>query len=221
MPQNPLRALPKSESERLLKLVALEKRLRERGYRNIAGVDEVGRGPLAGPVIAAACLIDEGHFFPGINDSKLLTPNKRKALFQKLTSHLGVCYGIGIVEASVIDRVNILEATRMAMRDAISKLKIRPNHLLVDGLKLIVDGISSTMVIKGDSRCQTIAAASVIAKEVRDEIMVNYHELYPQYGFDQHKGYGTVKHQRALQEYGPCPIHRRTFAPVRHHGNAI
>lgn len=213
-PQKQSKALPKSELKRLKKLTELESANRSKGYQYLAGVDEAGRGPLAGPVVAAACCILEGVYFPGINDSKLLTPKVRKSLFEQLLTHDGVSYGIGIVEPAQIDRINILRASLEAMRIAISRLPFRPDCLLVDGLHSPTDEIYTLPIVKGDSLSQMIAAASIIAKETRDQIMIEYHSQYPEYGFADHKGYATSEHCLALAKYGPCPIHRRSFATV-------
>jgi ribonuclease HII len=210
----PTKPPPKCELRRLEKLTELETAARAKGYRCIAGVDEAGRGPLAGPVVAAACSIPQGLYFPGINDSKLLLPKKRKTLFEQITGHKKVHYGVGIVEHSVIDRINILQAALEAMRSAVKQLPVQPDCLLVDGAHCFTESIYSEPVIKGDSRSQMIAAASIIAKEMRDRIMVEYHKRYPEYGFDEHKGYPTEKHRKALAKYGPCPIHRLTFSSV-------
>ncbi|NGX53751.1 MAG: Ribonuclease HII [Chlamydiae bacterium] len=206
---------PNNEKKRLKKLVKFETEARKRGFERIAGVDEAGRGPLAGPVVAAACLISRGLFFEGINDSKLLTEKRRKALFLQITGHPNVQYGVGIVEPKVIDEINIYQATILAMHQAVEDLPELPDFLLVDAMPLAFRKLPGEIIIKGDMRSQSIAAASIIAKETRDEIMIEYHNRYPQYGFDQHKGYGTVKHKKALEEHGPCPIHRFSFAPVR------
>jgi ribonuclease HII len=207
----PSKALPKSERLRLAKLVEFESQARSTGYRWIAGVDEAGRGPLAGPVVAAACSIPEGVFFQGINDSKLLTAKIREKLFEQIVAREGVDYGIGIVEHTVIDQINIYQATLEAMRGAVRQLRIQPDYLLVDGLHLIVDGIAAMRIVNGDRRSQMIAAASVLAKVKRDHIMDTYHFDYPEYGFNTHKGYATEKHRCALAKFGPCPIHRRSF----------
>lgn len=217
MQPKPLRALPKNERERLAKLTELEIEARAKGYHSLAGVDEVGRGPLAGPVVAAACSIREGLFFSGINDSKQLTPLKREILFEQLRAHEGVRFGIGLVDHLEIDRINIYQSTLVAMREAVLKLPEKPDCLLVDGVRLNVEGIYSERIIKGDTLSQMIAAASIIAKVMRDQIMVNYHEQYPEYGFHEHKGYATKQHRLALAQHGPCPIHRKTFEPVAQH----
>lgn len=217
-----LKQCPKSEKKRLLKLVELEQKARSLGYSCIAGVDEAGRGPLAGPVVAAACILSDELFFPGINDSKLVPPLKREALYHTLTTHPQVYYGIGISEVSVIDEINILQATLKAMREAVSKLQARPDYLLVDGEKLVTEGgILAEKIVKGDQKSQSIAAASIIAKVVRDKMMQGYHLLFPEYGFNEHKGYGTEKHRAALKRYGPCAIHRKGFAPVAEYFAAI
>ena len=181
--------------------------------RILAGVDEAGRGPLAGPVVAAACIIDID--IPGINDSKKLTPVQRRHLFERLTSEEKVIYGVGIVDHTVIDEINILQATIRAMIEALDNLSTTPNFALVDGMAIPHPTIENEQVIKGDAKSLSIAAASIIAKETRDRIMCEYHERWPEYGFDKHKGYGTLKHRQAIEEFGPCPIHRTTFEPIR------
>ncbi len=205
----------KSELNRLKQLILPESQARSKGYHLVAGIDEAGRGPLAGPVVAAACMIEEGVFFVGINDSKLIAPKKRREIFEALTTSKSVRFGVGVVDHTEIDQINILQATLKAMRMAVERLSTQPDFLLVDGVHLDYHEIAAEKLIKGDQRSQMIAAASVIAKETRDEIMLNYHQEYPAYGFDQHKGYGTAKHREALLKFGPCPIHRRSFAPIR------
>lgn len=212
--QNPLRALQKSERKRLFKLLEFERCAQTKGFKRIAGIDEAGRGPLAGPVVAAVCLVGD-HLFSGINDSKLLNPSQRDLLFNQITSAPGVSYAIGIVESEEIDRINILQATIKAMREAVARLEQAPDYLLIDGMDLPFDQIVSEKVIHGDARSQSIAAASILAKVTRDRLMREYHELYPLYGFDQHKGYGTVKHLEAIEKHGPCPIHRLSFSPLK------
>ncbi len=194
----------------------LEQQAKAKGFRLIAGVDEAGRGPLAGPVVAAACVFKTHQFFPGINDSKLLTPVRRKVLYKELKHHPDLSFGIAVIEPSIIDEINILQATLRAMREAVLALPKRPDYLLIDGnIAIDVANIPAEAVIKGDQRSQVIAAASIIAKEVRDELMLKYHDRYPEYGFNAHKGYGTAMHREALEKFGPCPIHRRSFSPVR------
>lgn len=179
----------------------------------IAGVDEAGRGPLAGPVVAAAVILPEGLRIEGIRDSKVVPQKERESLFRQISiSAAGI--GIGVVDAVDIDRINILEATKRAMFEAVSALPLRPDMLLIDALSLPSLPIKQTPIIKGDATSAAIAAASIIAKVHRDEIMMRYHTLYPRYGFDRHKGYGTKAHLRSIKEYGPCPIHRKSFGGV-------
>jgi ribonuclease HII len=203
-----------AETERLHSLLHFERQARSEGFVNIAGVDEAGRGPLAGPVFAAACIIPEGITFPGIDDSKKLTPAKRDDLYEKITSTPGVIYGIGSVSSEKVDEVNIYQATMLAMQEALSKLGIDPDYILVDGLQLAYGAVPALKIIGGDGKSQSIAAASVIAKVSRDRAMDEYHKKWPRYGFNKHKGYGTSQHLDAIAKYGPCPIHRLTFAPL-------
>ena len=192
-----------------------EEEARKKGYARIAGVDEVGRGPLAGPVVAAACILPSEISLEGLDDSKKLTPAHREALFEHLTAHPEVVYGIGEVDAQQIDVINILQASLLAMLLAVQKLSQKPDYLLIDGIHAPKTQIPSKTLVKGDSRSFSIAAASVIAKVIRDRLMLEYHALYPQYGFDSHKGYGTHQHLLALEAEGPCPIHRLSFAPLK------
>ena len=194
---------------------AFEEEARKKGYHKIAGVDEVGRGPLAGPVVAAACLLPPAISLEGLDDSKKLTPADREALFEQLTTHPEVIYGIGMVDSQQIDTINILQATLQAMLLSVQELSQKPDYLLIDGIHAPKTNIPSKTLVKGDSRSYSIAAASVIAKVTRDRLMLEYHALYPQYGFDSHKGYGTHKHLLALEAEGPCPIHRLSFAPLK------
>ena len=207
--------IPKAELKRLHLLNQYEDAAREKGFNNIAGVDEVGRGPLAGPVVAAACIIPQGVFFPGINDSKQLLPAKRAELFIELTTHPDVIYGIGIVSHEEIDRINIYQASIKAMLSAIEQLKLQPDIMLVDGLFLPHPQIPSQKIIKGDSLSQSIAAASIIAKETRDLMMKKNCEEWPLYVFGKHKGYATASHLQAIKAHGPCPIHRKSFEPIK------
>ena len=191
-----------------------ERKALAQGYSAIVGIDEAGRGPLAGPVVAAACHLGEQVEITGIEDSKKLTPARRERLFQSLKDHPHVAYGVGIVSAEVIDKVNILQATIMAMLQAVEAISVVPDYLLVDGLKL-PSSIPSEKIIKGDTLSQSIGAASIIAKVTRDQLMMQYDLEWPVYGFRGHKGYGTKKHMEALEQHGPCPIHRFSFEPVR------
>lgn len=183
---------------------------RQQGYEIICGVDEAGRGPLAGPVTAAAVILPEGYEIPGLNDSKQLTDKKRRELYPIIKEE-ALAYGIAFVDEGVIDEVNILNATFMAMKDAISQLSIRPNLALIDGNRVSDFGVEAIPVVKGDTKVASIAAASILAKVARDDYMEAMAEKYPDYGFEVHKGYGTKRHYAAIGEKGMCPIHRRTF----------
>jgi len=200
-----------AEWKRLQVLTRFEREARQNGCKLIAGVDEAGRGPLAGPVVAAACIIPEDRYIVGVDDSKKLTPEQRRAIFNELHSDVNIRYGVGIVHSEEIDRINIYQATISAMIIAIERLLCLPDLLLVDGMHLKHQSIPCQKIIKGDQLSQSIAAASIIAKETRDRIMREYHLIWPHYGFDRHKGYGTQMHVDALEEHGPCPIHRTSF----------
>jgi ribonuclease HII len=195
-----------------------EERLRLQGHTLIAGLDEAGRGCLAGPVVAAAVILplaeDCLRLFAGVRDSKQLSATQRERLYAVVMER-AVGVGVGVVSVEWIDRYNILRATRLAMQQALAVLPVRPTYLLLDALKLPAVCLPQLALIKGDARCLSIAAASIIAKVTRDRLMQALDEQYPGYGFARHKGYGTVEHQRALASLGPCPVHRRTFAPVR------
>lgn len=203
------------ELKRLLKLTRFEEEARAQGFHNVVGIDEAGRGPLAGPVVAAACLIPHGIYFRDINDSKQLTPEKREELFAELTSHPQVSFALGISSQSQIDRINIYQATIVAMLQAVSALQHAPDYLLVDGLQLPHPTIPCLKIIQGDTLSQSIAAASIIAKVTRDRLMHEYDAQWPQYGFRQHKGYATPQHLEAIEKHGPCPLHRRSFEPIK------
>lgn len=203
------------EQLRLEKLLFYEKQLQAQGFGRIAGVDEAGRGPLAGPVVAAACILPQGLFLEGLNDSKKLTAAQRELLFLQLTTHPQVQYGLGIVEAETIDRINILQATFLAMQQAVANLAIIPDHLLIDGNQKPLFSIPASSLIKGDSLSLSIAAASVLAKVTRDRLLDALDEKWPQYGFKKHKGYGTASHVAAIQKWGPCPSHRKSFEPIK------
>jgi len=187
-----------------------------RGYRRIAGVDEAGRGPLAGPVVAAAVLLPDGLLLPGVNDSKKLTANQREELFEVI-SREAISVGVGIGDHDLVDSINILQATRSAMRDAVLSLVPQPDFLLIDGISTIPMNVPQRTVKKGDSLSLSIAAASIVAKVTRDRMMLEYDALYPGYGFADHKGYGAASHLAAIAKLGPSPIHRKTFSGVKEH----
>ena len=199
-------------------LFEFETKASHQGFKNIAGIDEAGRGPLAGPVVAAAVILPSQVNIPGLNDSKKLSTKKREELFPKI-QEISVFYGVAVVDQKVIDKINILQAARLAMKQAVETLKITPGLLLIDGNQKIDSTLNQWVIVKGDSRSLSIAAASVLAKVTRDRIMDDYHKLYPQYEFNRHKGYGTKLHRNLIQEHGPCPIHRNTFKGVAEYIN--
>ena len=199
-------------------LFEFETKASHQGFKNIAGIDEAGRGPLAGPVVAAAVIFPSQVNIPGLNDSKKLSTKKRAELFPKI-QEISVSYGVAVVCQKVIDKINILQAARLAMKQAVETLKITPGLLLIDGNQKIDSTLNQWAIVKGDSRSLSIAAASVLAKVTRDRIMDDYHKLYPQYEFNRHKGYGTKLHRNLIQEHGPCPIHRNTFKGVSEYIN--
>ncbi|UUX34427.1 ribonuclease HII [Fundicoccus culcitae] len=193
--------------------ISFEKQITAAGYFYIAGVDEVGRGPLAGPVVTAAVILDyTDKSWIGITDSKQLTPTKRKS-FSDLIKSKAIAYSIAVVDSTTIDRINIYEATKVAMVQSVQQLSIQPDYLLIDAMT-INSSIQQMSLVKGDQRSLSIAAASIIAKEFRDDLMVEYSQMYPEFGFDKHMGYGTKQHLHAIQQYGVTPIHRQSFAPV-------
>lgn len=179
-------------------------------YGTICGIDEAGRGPLCGPVVAAAVILPDEYNILYINDSKKLSETKREEVYKEIDKY-AVAYGVGIVFPERIDEINILQATYEAMRTAIHKLSVTPDILLNDAVTIPMVDIKQVPIIKGDAKSQSIAAASIVAKVTRDHLMEEYDKLYPEYGFAKHKGYGTAAHIKAIKEYGPCPIHRRTF----------
>lgn len=202
-----------AEDDRLEALLWYEKKLYEKGFQLIAGVDEVGRGPLAGPVVAAAVILPVGCKITGLNDSKKIPKKKHEAVYDAVMAE-APAVGISVQSPEVIDRVNIYEATKIAMLDAISQLSPQPDHLLIDAMKLET-GLPQTSLIKGDAKSMSIAAASIVAKVTRDRLMADYDQLYPGYDFAQNAGYGTAKHLQGLKELGITPIHRRSFEPVK------
>jgi len=190
-----------------------EEKARSLGYSNVAGIDEAGRGPLAGPVVAAAVIFSSSNPIVGLNDSKLLTEQARQKLFDQI--NLSALVAVGIVSPQIIDQINILQATRQAMAQAVKKLEPPPDYLLIDGpISLDLD-VPQQSIVKGDQLSVSVAAASIIAKVSRDLIMTDLHKQYPHYGFDRHKGYPTKEHIRAIMTYGPCPEHRRSFRGVK------
>lgn len=201
------------EDLRLEKMLAYEKELYAQGIQLIAGVDEVGRGPLAGPVVAAAVILPKACKIPGLNDSKKIPKSKHKEIYEAVFQN-AIAIGIGIKDNHVIDQVNIYEATKLAMMEAIGQLDPRPQHLLIDAMRLDLP-IPQTSIIKGDANSLSIAAASIVAKVTRDQMMEKFDREYPGYDFAQNAGYGTAKHLAGLDQLGVTPIHRRSFEPVK------
>ena len=201
------------EDERLEGMLAYEKECYARGIELIAGVDEVGRGPLAGPVVAAAVILPKACKIPGLNDSKKIPKYKHKEIYEAVLQN-AIAIGIGIKDNHVIDQVNIYEATKLAMMEAIGRLDPQPQHLLIDAMKLDLP-ISQTSIIKGDANSLSIAAASIVAKVTRDQMMEEFDCEYPGYDFTQNAGYGTAKHLAGLDKLGVTPIHRRSFEPIK------
>lgn len=189
-----------------------ERELREKGVTLIAGVDEVGRGPLVGPVVAACCILPEKFNLDGLTDSKKLSEKKRDFFFEEIKRQ-AISYGIGVVSAKKIDEVNIYEATKIAMKDAINNMPIKPEHILIDAMPLELD-IPTTSIIKGDLKSITISAASVLAKVTRDRMLYELDKEYPMYDFKNNKGYGTKKHLEAIETFGVIDEHRRSYSPV-------
>lgn len=182
----------------------------DEGFTLVCGIDEAGRGPLAGPVCASAVILPRNLEIEGLNDSKKLSDKRRRALFEEITAQ-AVAYGIATASEQEIDEINILQATFLAMRRALAQLSVQPSIALIDGNRETDFGLPVKTIVKGDSLSANIAAASILAKVTRDDFMLEQAKLYPEYGFDVHKGYGTKAHYEALRKYGPCPIHRRTF----------
>jgi ribonuclease HII len=193
-----------------------EQQAKLRGYQAVAGIDEAGRGPLAGPVVAAAVILPDTFELPGLTDSKQLSEKKRNVLYP-LICQQATTVGIGVASCKEIDRINILQATLLAMQRAIGRLRVAPDHLLIDGITPLPVVISQQALIKGDSRSLSIAAASVVAKVVRDRIMYSLDRQCPDYAFAKHKGYGTAQHRQAIAKFGPSRHHRMTFGGVREH----
>jgi ribonuclease HII len=207
----------KAENQKLFdqfeKMKHYEKEVKLKGFQSIAGVDEVGRGPLAGPVVAAAVILPPSFYLPGLTDSKKLSDRKKTLFYNYIITH-AEAIGVGVVQASRIDEINIYEATKEAMGKAIKDLRTEPDYLLVDAMHLEMD-IEQQAIIKGDAKSISIAAASVVAKVTRDRMMLALSEQYPQYGFEKNMGYGTAEHLKALNEYGVIEEHRKSFSPVK------
>ena len=193
-------------------MLEYENELYEKGITLIAGVDEVGRGPLIGPVVAAAVILPKGFYHPDIKDSKKLSEKKREELYKVITEN-ALSIGVGTVSEEVIDEINIYEATKIAMKEAINNLSPSPEHVLIDAMKLELI-MPSTSIIKGDALSESIAAASIIAKVTRDHLLMKMDEEYPMYDLKNNKGYGTKKHLEALEKYGACKYHRKSYSPV-------
>lgn len=203
--------MKEKELERLTMLKVMENELYERGFQKICGIDEAGRGPLAGPVVVAGVIMPRDSMIEGVNDSKKVSEKKREKLYDLILEE-AISYSVAIIGQEVIDEVNILNATKQGVTKVVEELKVKPDLILVDALTHIdTKGIPYDSIIKGDAKCYNIAAASIIAKVTRDRIMRQWDEIYPQYGFIAHKGYGTAKHISAIREYGLCPIHRKSF----------
>ena len=193
-----------------------EERAREKGFSAIAGVDEAGRGPLAGPVVSAAVILPPFCDLSGVDDSKKLSPARRESVYGRIYA-MAVAVGIGIVDAVEIDRINILQAARSSMKISVNNLVPRPDYLLIDGNVGIAMDTAQEAIVKGDQLSASVAAASIVAKVTRDRLMLGCHRQFPQYGFDRHKGYPTRAHREALRRFGCCPLHRRTFRGVKEH----
>lgn len=205
------RKMKEKEEQRLKELKKIEEEIYNTGVEKICGIDEAGRGPLAGPVVVAAVIMPRDSFIEGVNDSKKVSEKKRETLYEQIINE-AIAWGVGIIDQKEIDEINILNATKKGLTMAIKELKVKPDRIIVDALDRIDTlGIPYTPIIKGDAKCYSIAAASIIAKVTRDRIMRQWDEIYPMYGFEKHKGYGTAMHMQAIREYGLCPLHRRSF----------
>ena len=203
--------MKEKELERLTNYKQIEKELYENGFKNICGIDEAGRGPLAGPVVIAGVIMPEDSMIEGVNDSKKVSEKKRELLYDKIIEE-AISYSIAIIGQDVIDKINILQATKQGVTSVVKGLDVKPNLIIIDALQNIdTAGVPYKSIIKGDAQCYSIGAASILAKVTRDRIMREWDEVYPQYGFAKHKGYGTSAHIGAIKEFGLCPIHRRSF----------
>lgn len=203
--------MKEAEIERLTNLKAIEKKFYEKGAKYICGIDEAGRGPLAGPVVVASVIMPENSMIEGVNDSKKVSEKKREKLYDQIINE-AICYGVGIIDQNEIDDINILNATKRGVTRSLEELTKKPDIILVDALKGIDTlGIPYESIIKGDAKSYSIAAASIIAKVTRDRIMREWDKVYPQYGFEKHKGYGTAQHIKVIKEMEICPLHRKSF----------
>ena len=203
--------MKEKEEQRLISLKQYECELRSKGYKYICGIDEAGRGPLAGPVVVASVIMPENSMIEGVNDSKKVSEKKREKIYDLILEE-AISYGVGIIGQDEIDEINILNATKKGLTMSLKELIQKPDLIIVDALTHIDTlGIPYESIIKGDAKCYSISAASIIAKVTRDRIMREWDKIYPQYGFVQHKGYGTSAHINAIKEYGPCPLHRKSF----------
>ena len=203
--------MKEKEEERLINLKQMEKELYQKGFQTIAGIDEAGRGPLAGPVVVAGVIMPKDSMIEGVNDSKKVSEKKREKLYDLILEE-AISYSVAVIGQDYIDDINILNATKQGVSTVVEELDVKPDLILVDALTHIdTKGIPYDSIIKGDAKCYCIAAASILAKVTRDRIMRQWDEIYPQYGFAKHKGYGTAAHIAAIKEYGLCPIHRRSF----------
>lgn len=203
--------MKEKELERLTNLKIIEKNLHKSGIKNICGIDEAGRGPLAGPVVVAGVIMPEDSMIEGVNDSKKVSEKKRELLYDQILEE-AISYSVAIIKQDIIDEINILNATKKGVTEVIKGLNVRPDLIIIDALnKIDTDGVPYESIIKGDAKAYSIAAASIIAKVTRDRIMRQWDDVYPQYGFIKHKGYGTQAHVKAIREYGLCPIHRISF----------
>ncbi len=203
--------MKEKENQRLLGLKELENEFYKKGKNYICGIDEAGRGPLAGPVVVASVILPKDSMIEGVNDSKKISEKKRERIYEEIIKE-AISYGVGIISQNEIDEINILNATKKGLTESIKQLKCKPDVILVDALeKIDTLGIPYKSIIKGDAKCYSIAAASIIAKVTRDRIMRQWDEVYPVYGFQKHKGYGTASHIQAIKENGICPLHRKTF----------
>ena len=203
--------MKEKEFERLTKIKEIEKELYQKGFKNICGIDEAGRGPLAGPVVVASVIMPANSMIEGVNDSKKVSEKKREKLYDQILEE-AISYGVGIIGQDEIDEINILNATKKGLTMSLKELTVKPDLIIVDALTHIdTMGIPYESIIKGDAKCYSISAASIIAKVTRDRIMREWDKVYPEYGFEKHKGYGTSAHIEAIKKYGLCPIHRKSF----------